>query len=172
MVIRTTQLFRSPASIVWPLLCDSQMDGARSLLFALGVPKPVRCRLSDGRGGVGAERECVSVRGVVHQRILEWSPEKRLSFRLERTDLPFWRHVPEMVDVLELVSTSSAVKVTRSTHLSIQGPLASLRKIVLYLGIKKVHRYVFRNWSQLAQAASVQIAPSKAVGSNPGRDSG
>ena len=150
MSVRTRRAFLRPASSVWPLLCNSRMDSSANPLFRLGVPHPVECRLPNGHGGVGSERECLSDQGVVHQRILAWSPEKHLSFRMEQTDLSFRRFVGDMVDTFDLVPTSTGVTVSRTTKVWVKGRLSFLKKWLLFLGVKQVHSYVFRNWQRLA----------------------
>jgi len=151
LVVRTRQSFDCSASTVWSLLCNSRMDGRSKLLFKLGVPQPVQCRVTDAHGGVGSERECVSDQGVVHQRILEWLPGQRLSFRMERTDMQFQKFVSGIADTFEIAPTSSGVVVTRVTTASTLGRFQTFRRISLYIGLKQVHRYVFQNWRRLAQ---------------------
>ena len=121
------------------------------MLFHLGVPQPLQCRLPEGRGEVGAERECVSDRGVVRQRILDWRPPERLSFRMEETDLPIQAFVRDMVDTIVLVPSESNLRVTRTTIARVSGRYRVLRKLLLYIGIKQVHRYVFRSWLRLVR---------------------
>jgi hypothetical protein len=151
LVVRTRRTFRQPAELVWPLLCNSRMDGSNSPLFRLGVPRPVQCRLPDGVGGVGSERECVSDQGVVHQRILEWVPYRRLAFRTEQTELYWRRFAEEMVESFDLVPTDVGVDVTRTTRVAVRGSFGLVTGWLLYLGLKQVHRYVFRNWLRLAE---------------------
>jgi hypothetical protein len=151
MIVQTSWHFRCPASTVWPLLCNSHMDASTTPLFELGVPHPVECRLPDGHGGVGSERECVSEQGVVHQRILVWEPERRLSFRMEDTDIYFLRFVKEIEETFDLVpDNDSGVKVTRTTQVTVKGRFQFLKCCLIYVGLKQVHRYVFRNWRRLA----------------------
>jgi len=150
MVIRTQQSFSSSASTVWSLICNSRMADESPLLFKLGIPQPVECRVPDGHGGVGSDRECVSDQGVVHQRILEWAPEKRLSFRMEWTNMRFQRYVSEILDTFDLVATNEGVGVTRTTQVWAKGRFQFLKRFVLFLCLKQVHRYVFRNWRRLA----------------------
>jgi hypothetical protein len=153
MTVRTRREFSSPAGTVWPLLCNSRMEASALPLFKLGVPRPVECRLPDGQGGVGSERECVSDRGVVHQRILAWSPERHLSFRLEQTDLSFQKYVRDMVETFDLAPTSKGVIVTRTTKVWVRGRFSVWKKLLLFLGVKQVQRFVFRNWQQQADLA-------------------
>jgi Polyketide cyclase / dehydrase and lipid transport len=150
VVVRTTQSFPCRPGAVWPLLCNSRMDGRSTLLFRLGVPQPVQCSVPDGQGGIGSERECTSDQGVVRQRILEWDPERRLSFRMERTDMEFQKFVREIGDTFELVPSHRGTEVTRTTTVRTTGGLHPLRTMGLRIGLKHVHRYVFRNWQRLA----------------------
>jgi len=126
------------------------MEGSSSLLFRLGVPQPIECRLPDGVGGVGAERQCVSDQGVVHQRILEWVPERRLSFRMEGTDVAAARMVQGIVETFDLAPTRKGVLVTRTTRVQMSDHAGPIAKTELFIGIKHVHRYVFRSWQRSA----------------------
>lgn len=164
MAVETSQHFPGPASTVWPLLCNSHMDGSPRFWFRFGIPQPVECRLPDGHGGVGSERQCVSDQGIVHQRILEWIPEQRLLFRMEKTDLRFQRYVREIVDTFDLRVQGDGVTVTRRTEVALKGRLQWLKSFALYLSLKQVHRYVFRNWLKLAQ-----LPPSTPPTSEPER---
>jgi hypothetical protein len=169
MVVRTGQSFASPASTVWSLLCNSTMDVTTTLLFKLGVPHPVQCRVPDGHGGVGSERECVSDQGIVHQRILEWVPQQRLTIRVERTDLRIEKYVREMVETFDIVPTTAGVRVTRTTHVWTRGRFHLLKKLVLFFSLKQVHRYVFRNWRRLADRENHAARPPRSgAPSSPG----
>jgi len=158
--VRTTRQFPCSAGRVWPLLCESEIVPSRHVPFLPGVPRPVACRLPGGEGGVGAERACISDGGVVHQRITEWTPEHRLAFRMERTDLPFRRLVEEVVDTIVLRSNPSGVEVTRTTSVKVNGPLRLLKGALVSLGVKQVHRYVFRSW---VRSASVRTGGPTAL---------
>jgi hypothetical protein len=151
MLVRTRQRFPTRPDRVWPLLLDARMDGTGSPLFRLGVPEPVLCRLPDPRGGVGAERECVSDRGVVHQRIVRWEPGRRLEFRMEASEVASMRSIQGMADRFDLVADGSGTLVTRTTQVELQGPWACPRNLLVLLGLKGVHRYVFRNWLRLSE---------------------
>jgi hypothetical protein len=159
MVVRTRQTFSSPARTVWPLLCNSRMDDSGALLFRLGVPQPVECRLPEGQGGVGSERECISDQGVVHQRILEWVPEKHLSFRMETTNMPFWSYVRDLTDSFDFKANRMGVTVTRTTHVGVKGRFQLVKKFALFFSLKQVHRYVFRNWVRLAKEGPISPSP-------------
>jgi len=153
LVVRTRRTFPGPPSALWPLLCDSKMDHSSALLFRLGVPQPLECRLPAGHGGVGSERECVSDQGVVHQRILEWVPDRRLAFRMEWSNLPSARSIASIEDAFDLTADGPRVRVVRTTRVGVNGRLPSVRKLPLYIGLKGVHRYVYRNWERILPGA-------------------
>ena len=160
LVVRSRRTFSSPARAIWPLLCDSHMDRSSRLLFRLGVPQPIECRLPAGEGGVGSERECVSDQGVVHQRILLWDPEKHLAFRMETSEIAAARSVTAIEDEFELGATGSGVTVTRTTRAGIVGRFRILKKLALLIALKQVHRYVFQNWDRLATETRSQSPPT------------
>ncbi len=147
MRVRTSTVIRRTPEDLWPLLCDSRMDARRSCLFRLGVPKPVECRLPEGAGGEGSRRQCVSDRGVVHQRITCWDAPWRLKFSMEDTNLYFRPCVAEMHEefVLEALGREET-RITRTTKLRARGRCAVLKEWLLWPGLKAVHRYVFGNW--------------------------
>ena len=161
MIVRTRETFRCSASTVWPLLLDSRMEPSGGLLFPLGVPRPVACRLPKGEGGLGGERECVSNQGIVHQRILDWQPPYRLTFRMERSDLPQLRSVSALVDTFDLTPGAQGTRVTRTTQVLLRGPSAPWRRLLLFVGLKQVHRHVFRNWQRLAEGPPAGLGRSR-----------
>lgn len=103
---------------------------------------------------MGAERECISDQGVVHQRILEWEPGRKLTFRMERTDLPSAKGIRQIEDSFDIQSTSGGVSVRRTTRVQVPADYSLLKTLELRIGLKQVHRYVFRNWQRLARESS------------------
>jgi hypothetical protein len=168
MEVRTGQSFSNSASTVWTLLCNSKMDDTSTLLFKLGVPHPVQCRVPDGHGGVGSERECESDQGIVHQRILEWVPDQRLTIRMERTDLQIQKYVREMVETFDILARPTGVQVTRTSRVTLHEGFHPLRRWLLFFSLKQVHRYVFRNWRRLAdERTRAGMAPRTGSPLNP-----
>jgi hypothetical protein len=126
------------------------MDPRIPCFFRLGIPKPVECRLPDGTGGVGSRRQCVSDRGVIHQRITHWQEAQVLRFRMEDTTLYFRPCVNGIIEefVLEPVGSDST-QLTRTTEFNVTGAGRSIKGLVMCAGMKCVHRYVFKNWSRV-----------------------
>lgn len=158
MIVRTATLLRRPPEEVWPLLCSSAMDRDRPCLFRVGVPKPVRCMLPDGEGSVGARRECVSDQGRVRQRITRWDPPAALAFEMLETDLPFASLVVGIEDTFELSKAPCGTAVLRTTKIDVKRAASVFAPLLLFLGLKQVHRYVFRNWARLLARAGAGSA--------------
>jgi hypothetical protein len=138
---------------LWPALCDSTVElTPRCPVFYLGAPRPTECRLPEGPGAVGAARQCVSDQGVVRQRITAWDPPARLAFRMEETDLCFDRFVDRLDDVFDLVPYGSGTRITRTTTVSVRGRFSAVLSPPLWIGLKSVHRFVFRNWQRMREA--------------------
>jgi hypothetical protein len=150
MRVTTFAMLPGPPEEVWPLLCASRMDPQMPCAFRFGIPKPVECRLPDGQGGVGARRQCLSDHGVVNQRITHWERPRLLRFHMEDTTLYFGPCVTSMVEEFELSEgPCSTTRIRRTTTLQLGGFLRRFRGLLLCLGIKLIHRYVFRNWARL-----------------------
>lgn len=151
MVVKTAYNYNAIAAELWPLLFNSKMDDKQPCFLLCGLPKPLECRLPDSEGGVGNTRECVSDKGTIQQRITEWIPEHKLSFELEKTDLYFGTCVESIVEQFELADNNQGgCRIVRTTTFSIKGPLGSIAAVPMYIGLKAIHRYVFRNWKQLS----------------------
>jgi len=148
MRIRTSMLINKPPEELWPLLCRSRMDPRIPCYFRLGMPKPVECRLPDGVGGVGQRRECISNRGVIHQRIQKWEEPTRLRFAMEDTTLYFHPCVTAMADEFVLVPVGERqTKITRTTDINVIGFAKLAKSLAMGAGMKCIHRYVFKNWA-------------------------
>ncbi len=149
MRVRTSTIINKPVAVVWPLLCSSKMDPHMPCFFRFGIPKPVECKLPDGVGGIGARRECVSDRGVIHQRITDWQENQRLRFQMEDTTLYFRPCVTAIFEefILEPLDSQST-RLTRTTDIQVTGGCRYAKAMVMCAGMKCVHRYVFKNWSK------------------------
>ncbi|MET8526888.1 hypothetical protein [Micromonospora sp. NPDC005172] len=150
MIVRTRWMMPHPPELLWPALCDSRLElQPRCPVFYLGTPRPTTCRLPEGPGEVGVARQCVSEQGVVRQRITTWEPPVRLAFHMESTDLGFHRFVDQLGDVFELTRTERGTQVTRTTTVTVRGFGRAALYPALWVGLKSVHRFVFRNWQQM-----------------------
>jgi polyketide cyclase/dehydrase/lipid transport protein len=165
MIVRTCARLPGRPDAVWPLLCSSSRDGSRPCLFRLGVPKPVECRLPSGAGAVGARRECISNQGRVGQRITRWDPPRVLAFEMVETDLFFARHVDAVREQFELEPAGEGTRIVRTTSLHLKPRAAWVRPLLLGVGLKQVHWYVFRNWAATLRARTTNETPEADSGS-------
>jgi uncharacterized protein YndB with AHSA1/START domain len=149
MKIQTTALINAAPERLWPLLTNSQMDAPGC--FCLGVPKPVACELPESQGHVGAQRRCISDRGTVTQEITQWDPPSRLNFRMIATDHQWGRCVESIEEQFVLEGVGKGTRITRTTRLTAKGPFRLLKESLFYLGLKRVHFFVFKNWRRHAE---------------------
>lgn len=149
MIVTTTAIISKPPQEVWTLLCDSQMDAHVPLLFRFGIPKPVECRLPSGVGGVGQHRHCVSNLGTIDQRITLWEDNRTLMFEMMDTDMSFGRYITSIKERFDLVAEGERrTKITRTTEFEVNGRASVFKSLMVWVELKNVHRYVFRNWSR------------------------
>ena len=149
MQVVTKAIISKPPDKLWPLLCSSRMDPEIPCLFRFGIPKPVECRLPDGVGGVGHQRQCVSDRGIINQRIIQWDEPNTLRFEMEDTNLYFRPCIDSIIEEFQLKAISSTqTEIKRTTTLTAQGAGAQVKGIIMCIGMKFIHRYVFRNWAR------------------------
>ena len=148
MRIRTSIIISKSPSAVWPLLCSSKMDPRIPCFFRLGIPKPMESRLPDGVGGIGARRQCVSQRGVIHQRITHWQENEVLRFQMEDTTLYFRPCVSAIIEEFVLEPVGPDTRLTRTTDIRVSGIASHAKAFIMCAGMKCVHRYVFKNWAK------------------------
>lgn len=150
MKIRTTTLIRASRDRLWPLLTNSQMTIPG--WFCLGLPRPVACQLQEPHGRVGAERRCISDRGTVTQVITAWEPPSRLKFSMVSTDHSWGPSVASIDEEFILEQFGDRTRITRTTSIQAQGGFRFLKELGFYLGLKRVHLFVFGNWRGQAAA--------------------
>ena len=97
-------------------------------------------------------RVCISDQGGVGQRITRWDPPRVLAFEMVETDLFFARHVDAVREQFELEAVGEGTRIVRTTNLRLKSRAAWVRQLLLGVGVKQVHRYVFRNWAATLRA--------------------
>ncbi len=152
MQLSTTNTFNATPEQLWTLLFNSKMDDKHPCYFLFGLPKPIECRLQDAnKEGVGNTRECVSDKGVIKQNILEWEPNKKLKFELLETDIYFGPCVESIVETFEIKRiTTNTSSITRHTEFKLKSYRQYFLTIPMYIGLKNIHRYVFKNWKRIS----------------------
>jgi hypothetical protein len=143
---------------VWAVLCSAQMPVTAPCEFRFGSfspPTPLRCELPEGRGGIGSRRRCVTDRGIVEQRIVEWTEGERLAFELVADTAGLNTHVRSMRDVFVLkqaLGPDGPTTLTRFTDFEPQGPCEQLRGFALSLAVRRVHRFTLRGFKAAVEA--------------------
>lgn len=151
MRLRTKRLFHTTPEDFWPLLFGSEMDSKKPCYFLCGLPKPLECRLRDKEGGVGKIRECVSDKGVIKQTILVWEPNKKLVFELSETDIYFGPCIKSIVESFELEPVGDKqTMIVRETKFEVVSSLKYCIAFPMFIGLKSIHRYVFKNWHRIS----------------------
>lgn len=64
MQIHSEWVFDCEPRHIWPNFLQSRMDDTRPILFRLGIPKPISCRVLEGAGMVGNTRQCTTDLGT------------------------------------------------------------------------------------------------------------
>ena len=114
------------------------METGQSCLSGLGIPQPEQCRLPDGGGAAGSNRQCISDRGIVEQEIPVWNKLRQLSFRMQKIDICFRHFVSDIVESFDLESgTHHRMTLTRSTHVTVRGQFRWFKQAMLYIGLKQ-----------------------------------
>ena len=154
MKVITSRYFSASSQQLWPLLFHSKMDEKQPCFFLCGLPKPLECRLVDDEGKVGATRECISDKGVIRQRIQEWEPNRKLKFELKETSLYFGPLVKSIVETFEIQKMEEGgSNLHRTTEFVVRKGFQPVLTLPMMIGLKAIHRYVFRNWRRLATSA-------------------
>lgn len=152
MRIITSYRIKTTPEKLWPLLFGSKMDSKKPCYFLMGLPKPIECKIEGNIGGVGQKRQCVSDKGTIQQTILEWVPNKKLVFEMAETNIYFGPCV-ECIKESFVINPldEKLVLITRETHFSLSRNKFIL-SIPMWIGLKSIHRYVFKNWKRLSES--------------------
>ncbi|MEZ0230613.1 MAG: SRPBCC family protein [Planctomycetota bacterium] len=154
MKITTTIEIPAAPEAVWPLLYGSKMTIKAPLLLRLVGIEPKACRLVEGRGE-GARRQCLTGDGAMNQRITEWKENEVLAFRMESETVGL-KWVEALDDRFTLERTGEGTRLTRTTNVKLAGMCRPFKALAIFVTLKKIHRYVFENWSAEASVSPVE----------------
>ncbi len=151
MQIHSTWTFDAAAEHIWPHFLHATMDRSRPLLFRLGIPKPISCKVLEGEGAVGRTRQCTTDRGTIDQRILDFQPNRRLAYRMIASTVWCRDWIGHLEDEFTLTPLGDGrTRVERRTTFEAAGPLAPLKRLSLYVALRQAHLYAARNWRRLS----------------------
>lgn len=154
MQIESRWLFPCEPQHIWPHFLHARMDDSRPLLFRLGVPKPISCKVLEGAPAVGHTRQCTTDRGTIDQRILVLQPDERLRYQMQRSTVWCAHWVGTLVDTFELTPLpGQGTEVRRTTQFEAAGRWRWAKRLGLWAGLRQAHAYASRNWRRLALAS-------------------
>ena len=157
--ITTSIVINATPEKIWPFLCHAKLPLTAPCWFRMGVPTPERCQLLSEVGSVGAKRQCVTSRGRINQEITEWIENKKLSFEVIDDSVGLKRCFTSMKDTFLLESLSETdTRLTRITTFQPRGLAGNVKALFLGLVVKKIHRYVMKNFKTLAENKSTALS--------------
>ncbi|MBB1624271.1 hypothetical protein [Achromobacter sp. UMC71] len=163
MQIESRWLFPCEPQHIWPHFLHARMDDTRPLLFRLGVPKPISCKVLEGVAAVGNTRQCTTDRGTIDQRILILQPNARLRYQMQKSTVWCAGWVGTLVDTFELRAIpGQGTEVRRTTQFEAAGALRWAKQLGLWAGLRQAHAYASRNWRRLALQAQAKEAQNPA----------
>lgn len=150
-VITTTTIAAPPAT-VFALLTDCRLPLAPPRWFGVArVPAPRACRIAGGPAGVGAERECVTSRGAIRQRITRFETDRRLAFTMIGDGVGLGRWVSTMTDEFFVKPEGAVTRLTRVTAIETGGLLERVKAWALRPIVARIHRFVFDGFRAAAE---------------------
>lgn len=165
MQIESRWLFPCEPHHIWPHFLHARMDDSRPLLFRLGVPKPISCKVLEGVAAVGNTRQCTTDRGTIDQRILILQPDERLRYQMQKSTVWCADWVGLLVDTFELREVPGrGTEVRRTTQFEAAGNLRWAKRLGLWAGLRQAHAYASRNWRRLAMQAQLAEAQARLNG--------
>ncbi|XVV13899.1 hypothetical protein ACQP2X_05965 [Actinoplanes sp. CA-131856] len=72
----------------------------------------------------------------------------RTGWTVPRSPEELWPALCRLGDVFELAPSGTGTRITRTTTVTVRRRLAAVLYPALWLGLKSVHRFVFRNWQR------------------------
>lgn len=70
-------------------------------------------------------------------------------FEMMDTDMSFGRYITSIKERFDLVAEGERrTKITRTTEFEVNGRASVFKSLMVWVELKNVHRYVFRNWSR------------------------
>jgi hypothetical protein len=151
MQVNSEWIFDCEPEHIWPHFLRAIMDDHRPLLFRIGIPKPVSCRIIDNEIAIGGTRQCTTERGTSDQRILEFSENRRLRYRMVSSSMPLSHWIADLEDTFTLTPLAyGRTRVGRFTCFTAAGPLAFVKEIGISVFLRQTHTYAARNWRRLS----------------------
>lgn len=151
MMLESHWIFNSSPEHIWPHFFQAEMDRSRPLLFRLGIPKPLSCRVLEGVPAVGNTRQCTTDQGTINQRIVVLKPFRQLTYQMQDSTVWCRQWIGCLEDTFTLDPLPNGqTQVRRKTQFKGAGLLAPLKTLALRIALAQAHRYAAKNWRRLA----------------------
>jgi hypothetical protein len=72
-------------------------------------------------------------------------------------DLFFAKYVAAIEERFDLRACQGGTAIVRTTKVTVKPATGTLRRLLLRIGLKQVHRYVFRNWAATLRAQNAPL---------------
>lgn len=153
MLVKSEWIFDCEPQYIWPHFLNATMDNSRPLMFRVGIPKPVSCRILEDAIAVGGTRQCRTERGTSDQQVLEFTENRRLHYRMVNSSMPLSHWIESLEDTFTLSPMPDGrTRVGRSTRFSARGPFKLFKAIGISVFLRQTHSYAARNWRRLSYA--------------------
>ena len=152
ITIITSVDIAAESGTIWRVLCDARLPLTAPCWFRLGVPTPEKCAIVSESGGVGAGRHCTTNRGTINQRIIEWEESRRLAFEWVDDTVGLGSYLNHMRDTFTLEPLEPGrTRLVRRTEYEPKNTVGWLRRTILRLTVKRIHRFVMRNFKAICE---------------------
>jgi len=156
-VVTSVDIAAEPNAI-WRILCDAKLPLTAPCWFRLGVPTPEKCAIVTEAGGVGAGRRCTTNRGSINQRITQWDENERLAFEWIDDTVGLGAYLNSMRDAFTLEPLETKrTRLVRRTEYEPKDSVGWVRRAVLRLVVKRIDRYVMRNFKTISESGSKSL---------------
>jgi len=136
---------------------DRRLPAAPEVIWALlrgGPAGPLALRLPDRVGGVGRSRELSTPLGVIRQRVLTWTPGRRLVAEMVGSTLTRARWLRGLEEDLQLTPAGRGTRLVWTLRVRLAGPLAPARAPAVYWVVARLQRAAARAWRARLLAAA------------------
>lgn len=129
------------------------MDESYPLVFRLGIPKPLSCKVLEGEPKVGNTRQCTTDRGYIRQEIMALEPDRKLVYQMRDTNVWCRKWVSFLEDTFLLEPVAGErTQVRRITEFRGSQSIPLLSPLALWFSLRQAHWYAAKNWRRLALA--------------------
>ena len=87
MKIQSSWLFDCLPEDIYAHFFAAKMDDTYPLVFRLGIPKPISCKVLEGEAKIGHTRQCTTDKGYIRQNIVELEENHKLVYQMKESSV-------------------------------------------------------------------------------------